>query len=311
MEIEGKCKVLSATFQEEKGFLGGPHKIEFNICHPSSIHVLIEQIGVRKITIISESEITVKELYKIFSRVEKLLMLFDGKFFPLLELTFSDSDSTAQEQLMSYAHHCLNQRLSYYRSSDFCLCAKNKLVSFEKVIDADLFQKWDALIDELDVVHQVFLYALCDNGQPVDIKCAFLIELAEPLIEIIKLKKHYFSSLDPEDRKTTLKNCLDAIITKYGEDIFQEELLKNPSKFLQVLVNSRVRIMHIKRNQKGYYFNAVESVAYSAKIYLMYRRIIFELLNINESEYLDNLHNSVRYWNQWNDVVKRFLNKLN
>lgn len=54
------------------------------------------------------------------------------------------------------------------------------------------------------------------------------------------------------------------------------------------MVNSRVRIIHIKREQKGLYFNGNESVLYTLKISLLYRCIIFKVLNINELNYIDN-----------------------
>lgn len=65
----------------------------------------------------------------------------------------------------------------------------------------------------------MYLYSLSNNGVTVDVKCAFLIELAEPLIEIVKEHTNFFSSLQPGPRGASLKNCLDALITKYGFDI--------------------------------------------------------------------------------------------
>ena len=56
--------------------------------------------------------------------------------------------------------------------------------------------------------------------------------------------------------------CLDALIIQYGQEIFSKEIETNYEGFLQVLVNSRVRIMHIKRNQKGIYFNGSEPALY-------------------------------------------------
>lgn len=76
-----------------------------------------------------------------------------------------------------------------------------------------------------------------------------LIELAEPLVEIVKKHTNFYASLTPGARGTSLKNCLDALITKYGVDIFERELSNDYEKFLSALVNSRVRIMHIKREQ--------------------------------------------------------------
>lgn len=201
-------------------------------------------------------------------------------------------------------------RLSYFSSADFCSYSVDKLLEFDTTLAAELFDKWEKLLDELDVVHQMYLYSLSNSGITVDVKCAFLIELAEPLVEIVKGHTNYFSTLIPGARGTTLKSCLDALITKYGVDIFEKELSNNSEQFLSAMVNSRVRIMHIKREQRGIYFNGNESVLYTLKMSLLYRRIIFEVLGISEINYRDNLLKCVSRLDKWNDVLEHFLLKL-
>lgn len=156
----------------------------------------------------------------------------------------------------------------------------------------------------------MYFYSLSDSGITVDVKCAFLIELAEPLIEILKKHTSFFASLTPGKRGTTLRDCLDALIRKYGVDIFRSELSNNYEQFLSAMVNSRVRIMHIKREQKGVYFNGDESVLYILKMNLLYRRIMFEVLNIAEVNYRDNLLKCVSKLDKWNDNLDKFLQKL-
>lgn len=143
-----------------------------------------------------------------------------------------------------------------------------------------------------------------------DVKCAFMIELSEPLIEIVKEHTSFFSSLIPGTHNTSLKNYLDALITKYGVEIFQRELSNSYEQFLSAIVNSRVRIMHIKREQKGRYFNGEESVLCVLKISLLYRRIMFELLDIEEGNYKVALSRSVSSINKRNDVLEKFLGEL-
>ncbi len=137
-----------------------------------------------------------------------------------------------------------------------------------------------------------------------------MIELAEPLIEIVKKHTNYFSSLTPGFHGTSLKNCLDVLITKYGVDIFKNELSNNYEQFLSAMVNSRVRIMHIKREQKGMHFNGSESILYILKMSLLYRRIMFEVLNIHEINYKDNLMKCVSRLDKWNDVLDNLILKL-
>ena len=208
-----------------------------------------------------------------------------------------------------YEKQFMRKRLSYFSSADFC-SYNDKMIEFDSIITSKMFCKWENLLDELDVVHQVYLYSLSDNKMPIDIKCAFLIELAEPLVEIVKNHTNCFSSLNPGNRGTTLKICLEELIKKYGEDIFKNELSNSRENFLSALVNSRVRIMHIKREQKGVYFNGTESILYILKMSLLYRKILFELLNIKEVSYIDRLRKRVLELDEWNDTLNNFLIKI-
>lgn len=302
------CKKLIATFQDEKLMLEGPKNIRINVA--DNITVDIEQLGIRVVTIVSENEISFRELYAIFTKIERLLMIFDGRFINLKELSFEESADGALEHLKSYAYNLMNSRLSYYNSADFCNYKLDKLIGFESVITSEIYGTWTELLDELDIVHQMFLYSVSDSKMPIDAKCAFLIELAEPLVEVVKVHTHLYSSLTPGERGTSLKMCVDALISKYGTLIFQKEIADNYDKFLQVVVNSRVRIMHIKRQQKGIYFDGPESVLYSQKMTLLYRIIIFEMLGIDTGLYQENICKLVNSLDTWNDVLDRFLIKL-
>lgn len=312
MESTARCKLLRAVFTQEKGCFGGPYSAEFQIDNPVALQIEVNQLGTRIINIISEVDVLVDDLYSVFTRIERLLMLFDGRFFPLTELVFSDSSITSQEQLSACSQHLLLQRLSYYRSSDFCICSVNKLLDFNATLTAELYRKWEAVLLDLDIVHQVFLYSLCDNKQPVDMKCSFMIELAEPLVEIVKAHRHIFEGLNPGRKGTSLKQCLEALVKQYGEQIFDKELSNDYDMdgFLQILVNSRVRIMHIKRRQQGQYLNGKESMLYIVKMYLLYRCILFDLLGISISEYRDCLLKCISYWNNLNDAMAIFLHKI-
>lgn len=305
-----KCKLLKATFKLKNGVLGGPHEKRFTIDNHVPVQIIVEQFGIRTITIISEKDVPAEKLCDIFSHLEKLLMMFDGRFMPLYKLEFLDSNINSSDELVDYANDYLYHRLSYYKSSDFCEFSINRLLDFDSVLSKELYQKWEMILDELDIVHQMFLYSLCDSGQPTDIKCSFLIELAEPLVEITKEYRGIFEKLKPGEKGTVLKDCIKALIECYGDEIFRVELEKNRDDFYQIMKNSRVRIMHIKRKNIGRYFSGKESVLYSVKIYLLYRKIIFELLGIDLTEYKDKLYRCVDYWNKRYDVLSNFLLKL-
>ena len=120
-----KCKKLIATFQEENLMLDGPKNLNFHI--EGKITVKIEQLGIRIITVEAEQEELFKELYGIFTKVERLLMLLDGRFIALKELSFKDSAEDTLGHLKSYANNLMRTRLSYYNSAD---CTKNRFHRF-------------------------------------------------------------------------------------------------------------------------------------------------------------------------------------
>lgn len=310
MEQEIKCKTLYAIFQSDKLFLRGHHNIAFDTEGEHPLHIKVEQCGMREITLTSDEEISVFDLNAVLTRVERLLMIFDGIFIPLSQMQFSKSNISNENVLRAAAENFMKRRLSYFSSADFCTYDVDKLLEFDSILTPELFNKWEKLLEELDVAHQVYLYSLSNSGITVDVKCAFMIELSEALVEIVKEHTNLFTSLKPGTRTTSLKDCLDALITKYGVDIFKKELSDNYEQFLLAMVNSRVRIMHIKREQKGIYFNGAESILYVLKMSLLYRRILLELLNIEESYYKEALDKSVSNINGWNDILEQFLKKL-
>lgn len=310
MEQIVECKSLTAIFQGNKLNLDGPHILEFDTLGDQKFHIKIEQCGVRIIVITSDKDVSAFDLYAILTRIERLMMILDGMFIPLSELKLSESNTADESLLISFQNNLVKGRLSYFSSADFCNYKVSKLLEFNTIITAELFYKWEQLLDELDMVHQMYLYSLSNSKITVDVKCAFLIELAEPLIEIVKAHTNLFSSLIPGARGTSLKNCIDALITKYGIDIFNSEVKNDYDRFLSAMVNSRVRIMHIKREQKGVFFNGTESVLYIQKMNLLYRRILFEVLDIAETHYKDSLVRCVSRLDNWNDVLKSFLTRL-
>lgn len=302
------CKKLIAIFQEDNLMLEGSKYLEFY--KEEKITIVIEQMGMRKITVVSETEESAEYLYEIFTSIERLLMIFDGRFVNLRELMFKTNNDRNKQYLSSYASEIMQKRLSYYKSADFCNYKLDKLLNYETIITTELFDKWIKLLEELDIVHQMFLYSASDSKMPVDVKCAFLIEISEPLVEVVKSNKHIYASLNPGERGTSLKMCIDALISKYGLDIFEKELDNEYDKFLQTIVNSRVRIMHIKRKQKGLHFNGVESILYAQKMILLYRRIIFEVLGIETELYKEKMILTINSLENWKGVQAGFLKKL-
>ena len=308
MEKLAKCKVLIGTYINDNIILGGPHVAEFET-RDNKFFIKIEQCGYRKISIKALEETSVFELYGVFTKIERLLMIFDGQFLKLENLEFTDSSDTEKSMLKSVGNNLMHQRLSYFKSSDLVSYKVEKLLEFEEVLNSDLYDKWEHLLEELDIAHQMYLYAMGDTKITVDVKCAFLIELSETLVEVLKAYTNSFQKLKPGNG-TSLKTCVKALIEEYGKDIFEREMEANEKEFLSTVINSRVRIMHIKRNQKIKYFDGNESVLYFLKLSLLYRRILLDILGVEKQVYVDKLRKCVSRLNRWNDTLDKFLLRL-
>lgn len=308
MEKLAKCKVLIGTYINDNIILGGPHVAEFET-RDNKFFIKIEQCGYRKISIKASEDTSVFELYGVFTKIERLLMIFDGQFLNLENLEFTDSSDTEKSMLKSVGNNLMHQRLSYFKSSDLVSYKVDKLLEFEEVLNSDLYDKWEQLLEELDIAHQMYLYAMGDTKITVDVKCAFLIELSETLVEVLKAYTNSFQKLKPGNG-TSLKACVKALIEEYGKDIFEREMEANEKEFLSTVINSRVRIMHIKRNQKIKYFDGNESVLYILKLSLLYRRILLEILGVEKQVYVDKLRKCVSRLNRWNDTLDKFLLRL-
>ena len=308
MEKLAKCKVLIGTYINDNIILGGPHVAEFET-RDNKFFIKIEQFGYRKISIKASEETSVFELYGVFTKIERLLMIFDGQFLNLENLEFTDSSDTEKSMLKSVGNNLMHQRLSYFKSADLVSYKVDKLLEFEEVLNSDLYDKWEHLLEELDIAHQMYLYAMGDTKITVDVKCAFLIKLSETLVEVLKAYTNSFQKLKPGNG-TSLKACVKALIEEYGKDIFEREMEANEKEFLSTVINSRVRIMHIKRNQKIKYFDGNESVLYILKLSLLYRRILLEILGVEKQVYVDKLRKCVSRLNRWNDTLDKFLLRL-
>ena len=308
MEKLAKCKIVIGTYINDNIILGGPHVAEFETSD-NKFFIKVEQCGYRKISIKASEDTSVFELYGVFTKIERLLMIFDGQFLNLENLEFTDSSDTEKSMLKSVGNNLMHQRLTYFKSADLVSYKVDKLLEFDEVLNTDLYDKCEQLLEELDIAHQMYLYAMGDTKITVDVKCAFLIELAETLVEVLKVYTNSFQKLKPGNG-TSLRACVKALIKEYGEDIFEKEMEANEKEFLSTVINSRVRIMHIKRNQKIKYFNGNESVLYILKLSLLYRRILLNILGVEEQMYVDKLQKCVSRLNRWNDTLDKLLLRL-
>lgn len=278
--------ILEITKEKSNnGFFGGPKSITFDVTFQNEEYVItVEQCVVRKIKIVPKTHANIKDLLSLFLSLEILLMLFDGQFYTTLLASDGTTDITDS----------INQQESaFFHSADFMQGGNNTLIDFYKILNSDLFHKWMSLKEELDIIHNMFLYTVADIKLPIDIRCAQLVELFEGLSELIH-KKYPDFSLNPiqkekNKKESKLKFRLLSTIEKYGLSLFSEELSCIKNELGTALVNTRNRIAHIKREQKKPYLEDDENLFYSIKLSILYRIVLFDLLGVIDEVDKDNL----------------------
>ena len=302
-----KCRKLRVLQKSKSAIFRGPISVSFSSSY-EACKIEINQSGTREIIVSSSEERETFILWQVFQTVTELLMLFDGWFIPINSIKFSDSSKNTKEELESSSDYFNKHILNGYKTALNFSGTRNTIANFEDFDIPMIYDIWCVLRDELDIIHTMFI-CMCSNTKlPVDIVCANIVELFEPLSELLELKLQSFKvnreiDCNGKEKNTTLKSCLDAVITKYGQDIFQSEIAQNKEIFLQKLVNTRVRIMHIKYKMKETkYFNGDDSAKYGIKLQWLYRCVLLNLLGVEYSKYhvkLDELIDNIDCGLQW------------
>ena len=158
MEQVAKCKSLVAIFRDDKKMLDGPHAVGFDIEKDKAFHIDVEQCGIRKISITSDVDVSVFDLYALFSRIERLLMLFVGAF-----ISFSDKLTAFEICSIGIFSLCKFFIISFFSFSACCAFFCALLILFSFVI-CQLFQgfylKLFAKISHLDLFYPILLLPL-------------------------------------------------------------------------------------------------------------------------------------------------------
>lgn len=299
VDLQFKCTKLFVVQGLENGYIGGSFQKKFKLDNGADVSI-ISKSGKINIELTSNSPMKCEEFINIFQDIDKLLMLFDGKFYTIEKLIASNDKAESRDILSEYN----SIRLNCFYSKDLYKYSFLKINLLQDVLTKDLYDKWCSLIGDLDIAFQMFLYALSDNKMTVDLNFAFLVELAEPFTELVKNNTYYCQSLTPGERGTTLKMCIDNLIVIYGTDIFANELKDDYTSFLEMVVNSRVRIMHIKKNQKKF-FDGNECIKYSLKFSVLYRKILLSLLDVPYQKYKENIINISKKIDDWKIIEKK------
>lgn len=220
-----------------------------------------------------------------------------------------------------------NERYIRYHDEEWGVPVHDDGKLFEMLV-LECFQaglSWECVLNKREAFRAAFdgfdLEAVCAYGEdklealrndPGIIRNRLKIQAAvtfEGLSELVSKRKPEIVFNQAKKGESQLKINLLTFITNYGALIFQEEA-KNDARILaQILVDSRNRIAHIKSRQGRVYLDGAESVIYLKKMSLMYRIVLIDLLEIDESVYLTRLSSQVKLINE-HDTMKKFLQKL-
>lgn len=292
---------IKVNQRPDKGFFGGPKSKEFNVRYNEyDFEIGIQQMGEREITVTCSDPCEYKDYLGVYYHVVSLLMLFDGRFFPITRAFENDIEITDSMK---------KRALASYSSADFMFYKENKLVDFENVISEQLCSEWYALKEELDINYKMVLYCLSSVEIPTDVKCAFMIESFIGLSQIVHERRPEFTLPKIKKGDSKLKEYIKTLFLEYGEEVFGEEISRNLDGFASILVESRNRIAHIRKKRDRIFFDDDRNVFYTLKLSLLYRRVIFELIGIPLNQYKDCLLAMVNRVNEHN-TVRNFIDGL-
>lgn len=307
-----EATAVSVSLVLESGLLGTHSSVAINHrAFECDFTISVSQNVTRKIEIKADAPTKAQHLWMVMYDVIRLCMLFDGQFFRLESGVFylnEEKTDWSDELVQEY----LKRSLPIYTSADFTKGSTSFFICPLDVLSSDVLNRWIDIESELEIVHPMVLYAMSNLGVPVDLKAAILVEAFEPLFELIKKHHTDFIIAPPQprpngERDSKLRRILESTIQRYGLDIVAKEIDKDIHSFCQILVNSRNRMFHIKTWSTKLFLGGSESVLYTAKLSLLYRRILLDLMEIDYALYEGNVKENTSRWNAWNGVLDLFL----
>lgn len=283
----------------DNGMFGGTYLNDFEyVYNNTNYRVKIEQNIKREILIGTDKVVKCSELFEMESLIEQLLFVFDGRFYPIDSAKMIDkmeNPTIYQNKVDGY----FDNRPPIYQSIDICRYRLMKLVNFKDIDLSNALLEWARVSDELDIAFNMLLYCLSDIHMPVDCKISSMIEMTKPFGEIMEKNNDSFQIERTGDKnKLTLKTALAAVINTFGTEIFSKEINGNFKEFLDMMVNTRNKISHVKSLRKKC-LDGVQCAFYIAKLSLIYRKIIFILIGIDTELYNENIIKAVNAWDRW------------
>lgn len=284
----------------DNGMFGRPYLNDFEyVYNNTNYRVKIEQNIKREILIGTDKVVKCSELFEMESLIEQLLFVFDGRFYPIESAKMIDkmeNPTIYQNKVDGY----FDNRSPIYQSIDICRYRLMKLVNFKDIDLSNALLEWARVSDELDIAFNMLLYCLSDIHMPVDCKISSMIEMIKPFGEIMEKSNDSFQiERIGGKNKLTLKTALAAVINTFGTEIFSKEINGDFKEFLDMLVNTRNKISHVKSLQNKKCLDGVQCAFYIAKLSLIYRKMIFILIGIDMELYNENIIKAVNAWDKW------------
>ena len=291
---------LKVIQTNDDGTFGGPFVNDFEYTYKGvTYRVKIEQILKRELLIGTDEKVECIELFDMESFLEILLFLFDGRFYPIENAAMIDENEDPSIY-QNKVNHYYNNRPPIYKSIDICRHQFMKLVNFKDIDLTNTLLEWARISNELDIAFNMLLYCLSDIHMPVDCKISSIIEMVKPFGEIVENNNRSFHiERNKRTKRMDLRIALETVIQTFGSEIFYKELNGNFQEFLDLLVNTRNKISHVKSLQDKACLDGVQCVFYIAKLSIMYRKIIFMMIGIDDTMYTDNIIKAVETLNNW------------
>lgn len=128
---------------------------------------------------------------------------------------------------------------------------------------------------------------------------------------IFEIYKHLNNKLNK------LKQICNHPSQYYGDSLYEVEKsakfieLKNIcDKFFDIIVNTRINIMHAKKDYKTPFLEKEENALYAVKFYLLYRVCAISYIGFDKTMYQQQLLNCISIWESWETVYSDFMKKL-
>jgi len=230
-----------------------------------------------------------EEIWQDFLSFYRFIMLFKGSFFEMRDVKFLSSISS-QETLNQKIDECNKSKLNMYNTKvNYNKSYFNFSFDISENIN-DLFEGWLSFEKKMTIPYKVFLYSIAKTGVVVDLDFSLLLQSFQPLYKYL---------ISTETRKNEVRSKhfrekIEMIINRYGRDIFATEIKSNNfDEILKKMIETRNMVFHGGGGEKPT-LNGSECVGYSFKLYLLYRRVLLDLLKVDFKSYKKEFNTSVQ-----------------